>query len=99
MAQVDLQMAGLFVAGMLLLLWFGKRRFNQTSRRGRERFSSYGHKIRSGLLDAVLLGGGFGSLGAAALLFVMEYAAGWAALAVFVALGLLIERDMLKWRR
>ena len=45
---------GLVIAGVGLLLWRKKRKFDRTNRAGIEQFHSFGVKIRARLLDGVL---------------------------------------------
>lgn len=60
--------------GGLLLIWNNKRHFNRLNQFGVEQFTNYRQKVGARLLDALMLGGGYGLLVAAGVIFAIEYA-------------------------
>ena len=74
MSETEILIAGSAIVGLMLIVWRNKRQFTRLNQFGIEQFASYGHKVRAIALDVLPLGGGYGLLGAAGIIFAVEYA-------------------------
>lgn len=74
MNKSDLLILLSVAVGGFLLIWNNKRRFNRLNQFGIEQFANYQQKVGARFLDVLMLGGGYGLLGAASIIFSIEYA-------------------------
>ncbi len=74
MSETDLLIAVCVTSGIMLILWRSKRQFGRLNQLGIEQFTSYRQKVAATALDVLLFSAGIGLLGAAGIVFLMEYA-------------------------
>lgn len=74
MSETDLLIAVCVTSGIMLILWKNKRQFGRLNQLGIEQFTSYRQKVAATALDVLLFSAGIGLLGAAGIVFLMEYA-------------------------
>lgn len=74
MGESALLILASLICGSACLIWRGKRRFRRLNQLGIEQFPSYSNKLWATALETLLLGGGYGLLGAAGIIFAVEYA-------------------------
>lgn len=96
MSETDVIILASAIAGCTCLIWRGKRQFNRLNKMGIEQFSSYGHKIGATTFETLLLGGGYGLLGAAGLISLLEYAQPFMAVLFLLAFIWLIQATFRK---
>ena len=99
MTQIDAYCLLLAVGGAALLFWGKRRAFLRTNSFGVETFSSYARSLVARSVDGTLMVVGAAMLAAAPLLFAIEHAGEWVALAIFVYILYLFERDWYRRRR
>lgn len=76
------------------LVYQGKKRvFTRTSWLGVEQFSSYGQKVVSKLTDGTLMAIGYGCLGAAPVILLVEYASEYLMLGFVLAIAFWIDNE------
>jgi len=85
--------------GGILLIWNGNRRFKRLNQTGAEQFASYQQKIGARFLDVLMLGGGYGLLGAAALISLVEYAQPFLSLMLLLAFIWVIQKTCSKSKK
>lgn len=74
MSETDLLIAVCVTSGIMLILWRNKRQFGRLNQTGIEQFTSYRQKNTATALDVLLFSTGIGLLGAAGIVFLLEYA-------------------------
>lgn len=99
MTTFDIQIIIYGLAGLMLVYWAKKRRFERTRIYGTEQFQSYKHKAGAKLMDALLWGLGIGGLLSATLLIFMEYAPVWGFLILLLAAAFAFEKDYYRCKR
>lgn len=87
------------IVGSICLIWRSKRRFSRLNQFGIEQFPSYTTKIFAISLETLLLGFGYGLLGAAALVFAVTYAQPFLSLLCLLGVIWMIEASQPKSRR
>jgi len=77
-----------------LLVYQGKKRiFIRTNWLGVEQFSSYGQKVLSRFTDGTVMAVGYGCLGAAPVILVVEYASEYLMLGFVLAIAFWIDNE------
>lgn len=99
MSETDVLITVSAIFGCACLFWRGKRRFSRLNQLGVEQFSSYTNKILATSLEILLLGFGYGLLGAAALVFAVTYAQPFLSLLCLLGVIWMIEASQPKSRR
>jgi hypothetical protein len=99
MTNIDLQIAGLLIAGVSFLLWFAKRRLGRPEVNGTEYFATTWQRVRVRTFDGVLLVVCLACFCLAAVWFIVEYAMDWGVLALILVFAILIEADRRKHGR
>jgi hypothetical protein len=79
--------------GALLVYRAKKRIFIRTNWLGVEQFSSYGQKMVSRLTDGALMAFGYGCLGAAPVILIVEYASEYLMLGFVLAIAFWIDNE------
>lgn len=74
MSESALLILASLIGGSACLVWRGKRRFKRLNPLGIEQYSSYSNKLWATSLETLLLGGGYGLIGGAGIIFAIEYA-------------------------
>jgi hypothetical protein len=93
MTHIDVCCLLLAVGGAALVYWGGRRAFLRTNRFGVEEFPSYGKRLLAKLADGTLMATGGGLIGASLLILAAEYAKEWLALALFLLVFYVFERE------
>lgn len=99
MTAIDIQIIVYGLAGLILVYWAKKRRFERTSTYGTEQFPSYQNKVKTRLMDALLWGLGLGAIASATLLIFVEYAPVWGFLILLLAVAFAFEKDFYRCKR
>lgn len=99
MTAIDIQIIAYGLLGIALVYWTKKRRFERTSIQGTELFPTYQHKLKTKLVDALLLGLGAGGILCAVLLIFIEYAPVWGFLILLLGAALAFEKDLYQFKR
>ena len=80
-------------SGVFLVYWAKKRGFVRENRFGVEQYPSYGRKIISRFTDGILQASGYGSIGAAILILLVEYASEYLALAIILCIAFKLDEE------
>jgi hypothetical protein len=99
MSGTAVLIAGLVFVGTMLILWKNKRCFGRVGPLGVERFRSYRHKLCASFFDTMLLGCGLGMLGAAGLIYLVEYEQGYFSVVLLLLFAWLIEDQCYKSKK
>jgi hypothetical protein len=93
MNSVDLYCLLLAAAGMALVYWGKRRSFVRLNQLGVEQFPSYGRKVVSKLADGTLLAAGYGCVGGAILILLVEHVSEYLVIAVVLYIAFIIEEE------
>lgn len=99
MNKSDLLILLSVAVGGFLLIWNNKRRFNRLNQFGIEQFANYQQKVGARFLDVLMLGGGYGLLGAATFISLLEYAQPFFSLMLLLAFIWVIQETSRKSKK
>jgi hypothetical protein len=80
-------------SGVFLVYWAKKRGFVRENHYGVEQYPSYGRKIISRLTDGVVQAAGYGCVGAAIVILLVEYASEYLALAIILCIAFKLDDE------
>ncbi len=93
MGSVTLYCLLLAGSGVFLVYWAKKRGFVRENRYGVEQYPSYDRKIVSKLADGILQASGYGCVGAAIVILLVEYASEYLALAIILCIAFKLDEE------
>lgn len=99
MSEADLYCILLALAGCACLYWGKRRNFMRLNRVGFEEFPSYSRKLVAKLADGGLISLGYGLIGGAALILVVEYAFAWLVMAMIFYVAFKLDDEWYGRRR
>lgn len=99
MSSVDMYCLLLVVSGLAVVYWGKRRGFIRLNQLGIEQFSSYGQRVVSKLIDGTILVTGYGCIGGAILVLLIEHMAEYIVLAVVLYIAFVLDEEWYRRRR